>query len=277
MEQLDRILSYTGAKPGTEMDIQRIQTEHRLKLAAYWGIEEGSRVLEIGCGQGDMTAVLADIVGKNGFVHAIDVASPDYGSPLTLQEATAHILCSEVGNRVRFDFEIDLTKNCTLPLEESAFDYVIFAHSSWYMDSLTTCAQLLQTSRQYATSLCFAEWDLRITSLDQHAHFLAALIQAQAEEKHMNTLANIHTLITPADLKALLPKSGWAISSDTILSSPSLQDGEWEVNYVLDNTIVMQEDNSNPLLKSQLNLLANAAETRPIAPLNVYALKADRM
>lgn len=31
--------------------IQYIQTEHRMKLGLFWGIQEGSRVLEIGCGQ----------------------------------------------------------------------------------------------------------------------------------------------------------------------------------------------------------------------------------
>jgi len=39
-------------------DIQRTQTDHRLKLVQFWGIKEGSRVLEIGCGQGDTTAIL---------------------------------------------------------------------------------------------------------------------------------------------------------------------------------------------------------------------------
>ncbi|WML48289.1 hypothetical protein RCG23_24095 [Neobacillus sp. PS3-34] len=45
-------------------NIQRAQTEHRLKLAEFWGIKKGSRVLEIGCGQGDTTAVLAYLVGE---------------------------------------------------------------------------------------------------------------------------------------------------------------------------------------------------------------------
>lgn len=46
--------------------IQYIQTEHRMKLGLFWGIQEGSRVLEIGCGQGDTTAVLAHLVGSTG-------------------------------------------------------------------------------------------------------------------------------------------------------------------------------------------------------------------
>ncbi|MBW9235691.1 class I SAM-dependent methyltransferase, partial [Leptospira santarosai] len=60
--------------------IQSIQTQHRLKLAEVWGIKDGKRVLEIGCGQGDTTAVLAYLVGDKGFVHGIDIAPTNYGS-----------------------------------------------------------------------------------------------------------------------------------------------------------------------------------------------------
>lgn len=55
------------------------QLAHRQELIAYWDIQPGSRVLEIGCGQGDTTVALADAVGENGKVVAIDPGSPDYG------------------------------------------------------------------------------------------------------------------------------------------------------------------------------------------------------
>ncbi|MBQ8508498.1 MAG: hypothetical protein IJ493_01165 [Clostridia bacterium] len=51
------------------------------------------RILEIGYGQGDTTAALAAIVGEGGFVHAVDIASPDYGSPETLGQARERLLC----------------------------------------------------------------------------------------------------------------------------------------------------------------------------------------
>lgn len=55
------------------------QMDHRLALVAFWGIAPGSRVLEIGCGQGDCTIVLADAVGDEGHVDAVDPGVPDYG------------------------------------------------------------------------------------------------------------------------------------------------------------------------------------------------------
>lgn len=44
------------------------QAEHRIDLVNRWNIAPGSRVLEIGCGQGNATAVLADVVGEGGSV-----------------------------------------------------------------------------------------------------------------------------------------------------------------------------------------------------------------
>jgi predicted methyltransferase len=64
------------------LSIPMVQTEHRLKLAHGWPIQTGSKVLEIGCGQGDCTAVLASIVGPSGHVTAIDPADLSYGNNL---------------------------------------------------------------------------------------------------------------------------------------------------------------------------------------------------
>lgn len=55
------------------------QIEHRLQLVSFWDIKPGSRVLEVGCGQGDCTIVLADRVGETGHVDAVDPGAPDYG------------------------------------------------------------------------------------------------------------------------------------------------------------------------------------------------------
>jgi ubiquinone/menaquinone biosynthesis C-methylase UbiE len=55
------------------------QMEHRRALVSFWDIQPGSRVLEIGCGQGDTTIVLADAVGEYGHVDAVDPGALDYG------------------------------------------------------------------------------------------------------------------------------------------------------------------------------------------------------
>lgn len=58
----------------------RTQFEHRVNIIKRWKIPAGSRVLEIGPGQGDCTIVLAAAVGEHGHVDAVDPAPLDYGT-----------------------------------------------------------------------------------------------------------------------------------------------------------------------------------------------------
>ena len=59
--------------------VQECQTAHRLVLLRHWDIATKSKVLELGCGQGDCTTVLASAVGEHGRVVAVDPADLDYG------------------------------------------------------------------------------------------------------------------------------------------------------------------------------------------------------
>lgn len=60
-------------------DVQHSQTIHRLLLLQHWNLDPDSKVLELGCGQGDCTTVLADAVGEKGRVVAVDPAELNYG------------------------------------------------------------------------------------------------------------------------------------------------------------------------------------------------------
>lgn len=62
------------------MKSQVAQIEHRQEIiTALGGIFPGESVLEIGCGQGDCTIVLAHAVGPTGSVVAVDPAPSGYG------------------------------------------------------------------------------------------------------------------------------------------------------------------------------------------------------
>lgn len=63
----------------TNFNIQHSQTLHRLELLQHWNIHTDSKLLELGCGQGDCTTVLASAVGEQGKVVAVDPADLDYG------------------------------------------------------------------------------------------------------------------------------------------------------------------------------------------------------
>jgi SAM-dependent methyltransferase len=124
-------------------DVQIAQTRFRMELVKQWQIAAGSRVLEIGCGQGDMTAVLADAVGPDGYVTAVDIADPAYGAPITLGQSARHLLATPLGRRIDFRFNYDLL---TYSFPADTFDYVVLAHCSWYVESLDQLRRLLQRS-----------------------------------------------------------------------------------------------------------------------------------
>lgn len=76
LDGIARIYPHGGAD---HFKIVRPQIEQRASLIRTWGIKPGEKVLEIGCGQGDCTVVLATAVGDEGSVTALDPASLDYG------------------------------------------------------------------------------------------------------------------------------------------------------------------------------------------------------
>ena len=65
--------------------VQIAQTTHRTKIVEAWGgrdMFEGKKVVELGCGQGDASVVLAAAIsGGDGKGHVVawDPASPEYG------------------------------------------------------------------------------------------------------------------------------------------------------------------------------------------------------
>jgi predicted methyltransferase len=78
------LLARVSLHDPTRFNIQLSQTYHRLVLLQHWTIPTGSKILELGCGQGDCTTVLAHAVGERGRVVAVDPAELDYGVSFTL-------------------------------------------------------------------------------------------------------------------------------------------------------------------------------------------------
>jgi len=268
---------------GSNMDmkeIQRIQTEHRLKLVAFWGIKEGSRVLEIGCGQGDTTAALAYAVGEEGFVHGIDIASPDYGAPITLGDSARNLQQSKLGKQLKMEFDFDvLSSENDFP--ENSFDYIVFSHCSWYLKSFEELEGILKRARNWGKTLCFAEWDSRIQMIEQYPHFLAVLIQSQYECFKESSLSNVRTLFTPEDLKRVVEHAGWTITNEQSIHSPELQDAEWEIAMTVNdfkeeiNTLGDLPDKLKSLIQSEVILLVEARKSTIVQPMSTYVFIAE--
>lgn len=228
-----------------EDKVQQVQLEHRFKLIEAFEIKEGMRVLEIGCGQGDMTVVLANQVGETGHVTAIDIASGDYGAPLTLAQSHEKIKQTKLGERITFHLETDFLQFET----ESHYDCVVFAHSSWYFHSPTDLQNYFEKARTITSKLLFAEWDLRYTQTSQRGHFCAVTLLALHSALIEND-GNIQHLFSRQAIVQMLEAAGFVIQQQEVIDSSYLQDGEWEIAYATD---VYQDF---PHSSSQFNTLA---------------------
>lgn len=265
------------ATNGEDPTIQRIQTEHRLKLAEFWGITKGSSVLEIGCGQGDTTAVLAYMIGESGLVQGIDIASPDYGSPITLGEAYEHLKKSVIGNQITIDFGVDILSD-KVNYADNSFDFIVLSHCSWYLESNEELTNIMNKVRKWGKQLCFAEWDLRVQYPEQLPHFTAALIQAQCECFKENSLSNIRTLFTLSDIRNIAENTGWDVKDEISIYSSELQDGKWEIDMTLEEYplelagLTIMPPKLQNLIKTELSLLQEAVKQGNTKPMSTFAL-----
>ncbi|SCD28505.1 Methylase involved in ubiquinone/menaquinone biosynthesis [Streptomyces sp. AmelKG-A3] len=259
-------------------DSQLSQTRHRAALVASWHITPGSTVLERGCGQGDMTAVLAEAAGPEGHVVAVDVAEPSYGAPVTLGESAARLAAGPLGPRIDFRFGTDVL-DPSVDYPENTFDHVVLAHCSWYFESLGQLRDTLARVRPWARRLWFTEWDLTPASGDQLAHLLAVLIQGQTEAAGAHGQGNVRTPFSRETLLRLLPEAGWTADSSRSVDTEELQDGDWEIAA----SLALAETEERPatlpepvrqFVLSQIDVLRAIAKPRDNRALAAYTVTA---
>ncbi|KAH7929197.1 S-adenosyl-L-methionine-dependent methyltransferase [Leucogyrophana mollusca] len=211
--------------------IQLGQTEHRINLVSAWQIKEGDHVLEVGCGQGDCTAVLAAAVGESGRVTAIDPAPLDYGDPYTLGEAQAHLKASPLGARMNF---VRANTEDILAADDTIYDVAVLAHCIWYFASPSALLATLRALSPRATRISLAEWSLAASHPAAVPHLLAALAQASLECRKPASVSNIRTVLSPRALGALAGEAGLRVVGEGVVESPGgMEDGQWEVVAVL--------------------------------------------
>ncbi|MFH9979292.1 class I SAM-dependent methyltransferase [Streptomyces sp. NPDC017179] len=259
-------------------DVQLSQTRHRAALVAGWRIPPGSTVLELGCGQGDMTAVLAEAVGPGGRVVAVDVAEPSYGAPVTLGESAARLTAGPLGPRIDFRFGTDVL-DPAVGFPEGAFDHVVLAHCSWYFASLGQLRDTLGRVRPWARRLWFTEWDMTPATDGQLAHLLAVLIQGQIEAAGSRGQGNVRTPFSREALLRLLPEAGWTADGGGPVDTGELQDGDWEVAACLElagsqERLAVLPEPVRQLVLSQADVLRALAEPRGNRALAAYSVTA---
>ncbi len=228
-EELAALMASSAHDPGAQLR----QTRFRIALVRDWQIAAGARVLEVGCGQGDTTAVLADAVGAGGRVTAVDPADAGYGAPVTLGESTRRLVDGPLGDRldVRIPFDVLDAANA---FPADAFDVVVLALCTWYFGSLEEIGETLQRVRSWAPRLCLAEWELEPAALEQTGHLLAVLIRARSEAARTDSDANVRTPYVRDRLHGLLAEAGWNVAHETLVDTSELDDGRWEIESCLD-------------------------------------------
>lgn len=254
---------------GVDDTIQRKQTTHRINLVKAFDIQEGTTVIEIGCGQGDTTAVLAAIVGGSGFVYAIDSAEPQYGGPITLGQARDYLLASKLGKRMQIDYETPITAIG----DHQCYDVAVLSHCLLYFSSLEQIKETLIKARKVAKRICIAEWDLRTTLPEQQAHQLAVQVQALYAAFHA-TDANIRHLLSNVDIERLLKETGWTVYSSTVVDASYLDDGQWEIDYALRCDFSNTPDAINQYARTLQQLIIQKNEKQSLS-LNSFVLCAE--
>ncbi|KAH5645306.1 hypothetical protein HBI39_178540 [Parastagonospora nodorum] len=258
------------------------QTEHRLNILRSFNIPPTSKILEIGCGQGDMTAVLASTL-LDGQVDAIDPAPLDYGSPETLGQAQARLSSLDIGTRIAFHQSNPVS--WLERKEQGAYDAAILCHCLWYFASIDEVRRVLEAARGKAKRLCTAEWALQAAGMEGQTHVLTALARGTCESHIPDSTQNIRTPLHSAQIKRVAEEAGWTlVREETWAPGPELEDAKWEVGMILrdDGRKFLErargnieEERVHVLLESMLHAVKNAKtkeeeESRGLSCMDVW-------
>ena len=207
------------------------QLRHRMALVEFWELAPGDQVLEVGCGQGDCTAVLAYAVGEGGKVVAVDIEPDTYGAPVSQGDAHGFMKSSDIGNRIEFHTCANLF-DPKWDFPDEYFDLAVFAHSSWYMASLEELGNLFARVRPWSKRLGYVEWHPAPQSASQVTHLVAILSQAHIRSHWPDHgMGNVHSLVTPDQARSMAQAAGWNVTDERVTdSSIGLENGrDWEI------------------------------------------------
>jgi len=225
--------------PEGGLESQTAQIAHRQEMIAQWGgIPSGAKVLELGCGQGDCTIVIADCVGGNGSVDGVDPAPPEYGRPYTVEQMRKHISASRLGPRIKW-IRADALQYLREHPTDVEYDICILAHCLWYFHSTDIIATTFQLLSSVCKRIYISEWSLYSSLPEAQPHILAALAAGSLACRKPENEANVRTVISPAAIKKLAGDSGLKIVKEgKVIPKEMVLDGQWEVTFVSDEGFV---------------------------------------
>ena len=218
----------------------------RMTVIQEWAIGLGKRVLDIGCGQGESSAILALALGPESRIVAIDPARSDYGIPYTVSQSQEYICRSAIGSQISFfqTTAADLFKS----LNQSAsaiVDVATLCHSLWYFPDIQTVIDLFRTLADAGiTKVYTAEYDFDSAMPSQQPHMLAARAQASLYASRALREPGTRTLNVRGapDKKAILDAamlSGFsAVRQGTVTPEVNFLEGHFEAKYTMSDKFV---------------------------------------
>ncbi|KAM4064467.1 methyltransferase [Hirsutella rhossiliensis] len=240
--------------------------EHRQRLIKSWKIPQGSKVLEVGPGQGDFTVCLADAVGPTGQVVAVDPAPLDWGTP-DYRTAQGFVLRSPLGSRIQFvqadpiDF-LDAPTTAT-----KSFDFIVFCHSIWYFSQPSFLPTMLSKARPCVANVLIAEYSLSTSHPSAVPHVLASLAANAVESfRGEDSKRNIRCALTPLRMIEAAEEVGWALShEETVTPGEKQLDAFREVNMIL----------KSRLFKADMESVQAGDKVKTMLQSMTYAVKAS--
>ncbi|GAB1317660.1 hypothetical protein MFIFM68171_07870 [Madurella fahalii] len=239
--QLETLLACSLHKPALLTTFHAPRFRQRLALVDSWGVREGERVLDIGCGQGESCLVLALKVGDSGYVTAIDPAQQEYGNPFTMREAHEHIRKSVLGPRISYHPFDAPSYFSTLDTPAGSFiDSAVMCHSLWYFQDENVARSLFSTLAQAKIQRIYlAEWSYQPSSDAQLPHILAAKAQAllyryktpsepALQEQNVRAGIDQHIILSAARDAGYTKERHWIEHQ-----ADDMLEGQFEVDYVL--------------------------------------------
>ncbi|CAD6911386.1 unnamed protein product [Tilletia controversa] len=210
---VDRISAHLRGPDSTALQaVHPVQIEHRVEIAKrFFGTGPGCGVvdvhskslLEVGCGQGDMSIVLAEMISADWF-------RPFPGAPMNLGQAQAILKSSAVGSRLDF-VRGDVPSYFSKKPEGTptiSFEAAVVVHSLFYFPSeaaLFESLTILRKANPPIKHLCLAEWALTTSNPTAIPHLLAIFAQSFLPKAD----ANVQTIFSPVQLKKLAERAGW--------------------------------------------------------------------
>lgn len=240
------------------------------------GIQPGSRVLEIGCGQAQTTRALADAAGPAGHVVAIDAAAVDYGTPINIGDSASHLLEQQVSGHITFLFETTVTAD--LLTRFGPFDSAILSHSPNFFDSRALFSRTVEALLNFSQTLCIADWHTVPMRPSQLPHLLLLHLQAQQYTDRPDPSLNCRLALSELEVCHTAERSGWNVEQrHRFSSSPisSLFTSDLDIALGRADALFASEPSSEATaLQGALAAAVNANQV--VEPLDTFLVIAGR-